>query len=84
MLEILVADMARIESSDLGFALTGEKPHLEAYRASTLSAEQDEAALRNLTKDNPKPQLQLSALAEAMAQKVRLGDVVFTSRRARV
>jgi PAS domain S-box-containing protein len=82
-LQILVADMARIESSDRGFALTGEESYLESYRAGILSAEQDEGAVRNLTKDNPKQQFQLPALEALMAQKVRLGDLVIRLRRAR-
>jgi PAS domain S-box-containing protein len=82
-LQSLVADMARIESSDRGFALTGEESYLESYRASILSAQQDEAAVRNLTKDNPKQQLQLPALEELMARKIRLGDVVISLRRAK-
>jgi methyl-accepting chemotaxis protein len=75
--------MARVESSDRGFALTGEESYLESYRASILSAQQDEAAVRNLTKDNPKQQLQLSALEELMARKIWLGDVVISLRRAK-
>ncbi len=82
-LQNLVADMARIESSDRGFALTGEESYLESYRASTLSAEQDEAAVRNLTKDNPKQQLQLPALEQLLTRKIRLGDVVISLRRAK-
>jgi PAS domain S-box-containing protein len=82
-LQNLVADMARIESSDRGFALTGEESYLESYRASILSAQQDVAAVRNLTKDNLKQQLQLPPLEELMARKIRLGDVVISLRRAK-
>jgi PAS domain S-box-containing protein len=82
-LQNLVADMTSIESSDRGFALTGEESYLESYRANILSAEQDEAAIRNLTKDNPKQQLQLPVLEELIAQKVRLGDVVIRLRRVK-
>jgi predicted Zn-dependent protease len=64
--------MTSIESSDRGFALTGEESYLESYHATILSAEQDEAAIRNLTKDNPKQHLQLPALEEFIAQKIRL------------
>jgi PAS domain S-box-containing protein len=81
-LQSLVADMARIESSASGFALTGEESYLESYRAGILSVERDKAAVRTLTKDNPKQQLQLPALEELMAQKIRLGDVVISLRRA--
>jgi len=82
-LQNLVADMTSIESSDRGFALTGEESYLESYRATILSAEQDEAAIRNLTRDNPRQHLQLPALQELMAQKIRLGDEVIRLRRAK-
>jgi PAS domain S-box-containing protein len=82
-LQKLVSGMATVESSERGFALTGEESYLDLYRAGILSAEQGEAAVRNLTKDNPKQQLQLPALEELMAQKIRLGDVVIRLRRAK-
>jgi PAS domain S-box-containing protein len=82
-LDHLVADMERIESSDRGFALTGEVVYLESYRASAVSAGQDAAAVRDLTKDNPEQQLQLPALEEVMTQKMRLGDVVIGLRRTK-
>jgi PAS domain S-box-containing protein len=82
-LQDLVTDMERIESSDRGFALTGEMVYLESYRASVLSAGQDAAAVRTLTKDNPKQQLQLPALEDLMAQKIRLGGVAILLRQTK-
>jgi len=82
-LQNLVTDMERIESSDRGFALTGEMVYLESYRASVLSAGQDAAAVRTLTKDNPKQQLQLPALEDLMAQKIRLGGVAILLRQTK-
>jgi PAS domain S-box-containing protein len=82
-LQNLVTDMERIESSDRGFALTGEVVYLESYRASVLRAGQDAAAVRTLTKDNPRQQLQLPALEELMAQKIRLGGVAILLRQTK-
>jgi PAS domain S-box-containing protein len=82
-LENLVADMERIESSDRGFALTGEVVYLESYRASVLSAGHDAAAVRALTMDNPKQQLQIPALEGLMAQKIQLGEVAILLRRTK-
>jgi PAS domain S-box-containing protein len=82
-LQNLVTDMAKIESSDRGFALTGEESYLESYRAGILSAEREEAAVRNLTKDNPQQQHDLPALEELMAQKVQLGDRILRLRRSK-
>ena len=77
------ADMARIESSDRGFALTGEESYIESYRASILSAKNDETAVRSLTKDNPTQQLELPGLEALMAQKIQLGDLIITLRRTK-
>jgi PAS domain S-box-containing protein len=78
-----VADMTSIDSSYRGFALTGDESYFASYRASILSAEQDEAIVRNLTVDNPKQQLQLPALERLAAQKIQLGDIVISLRRAK-
>jgi CHASE3 domain sensor protein len=77
------ADMARIESSDRGFAWTGEESYIESYRASILSAKNDETAVRSLTKDNPTQQLELPGLEALMAQKIQLGDLIITLRRTK-
>jgi PAS domain S-box-containing protein len=82
-LQNLVTDMASIESSDRGFVLTGEESYLESYRAGILSAVREEAAVRNLTKDNPQQQLELPALEELMSQKVQLGDRILRLRRSK-
>jgi len=82
-LQNLVTDMAKIESSDRGFALTGEESYLESYRAGISSAVGDEAAVRSLTKDNPQQQLELPALEELMAQKVQFGDRILGLRQSK-
>jgi PAS domain S-box-containing protein len=82
-LQNLASDMARIESSDRAFAMTGEESDLESYRAGIVSAAGEEAAVRNLTKDNPQQQLELPALEELMAQKVQLGDRIVRLRRSK-
>jgi PAS domain S-box-containing protein len=82
-LQNLVSEITTIESSDRGFALTGDESFLESYRASILSAEQDEKVVSNLTKDNPRQQLELPALESLMAQKMRLGDTIIRLRRTK-
>jgi PAS domain S-box-containing protein len=81
-LQNLVSDMADIESNVRGFALTGDQSYLASYRAGVVSAEQDEAGIRNLTTDNAKQQRDLAALDALMGQKIRLGDLVISLRRA--
>jgi PAS domain S-box-containing protein len=81
-LQNLVSDMADIESNVRGFALTGDQSYLASYRAGVVSAEQDEAGIRNLTTDNAKQQRDLAALDALMGQKIRFGDLVISLRRA--
>jgi signal transduction histidine kinase len=78
--QILVTDMAQIESSSRGYVLTGQESYLGSYNAAVLSAGKDAAAVRSLTKDNLQQQLQLSALEDIMAQKIRFGDAVISLR----
>ena len=82
-LQNFVADMERIESSHRGFALTREVVYLNSYHASILSAGQDAAAIRALTVDNPKQQLEIPALEELMDQEIRLGGVAILLRRTK-
>jgi len=82
-LQGLLSSMERIESSDRGFILTGEESYIESYRASRLSAEQTEAAVRNLTQDNPKQQRQLPALERLAGQKIQYSETVIALRRTK-
>jgi len=82
-LQNLVTDMAKIESSDRGFAWTGEEAYLESYRDGISSAVRDQAAVRSLTKDNPQQQLALPALEDLMAQQVQFGDRILRLRRSK-
>jgi PAS domain S-box-containing protein len=79
-LQDLLAAMQSIESSYRGFALTGEEPYLESYRAGILSAKQSEAAVRNLTADNSKQEVVLATLERIAAQKIQFGERVIRLR----
>jgi PAS domain S-box-containing protein len=82
-LEDLLSSMQSAESSDRGFALTGDESYLVSYRAGVLSAEQDEAAVRQLTLDNPEQQRELPALERLAAQKFQFGEKVIGLRRTK-
>jgi PAS domain S-box-containing protein len=82
-LEDLLSSMQCAESSDRGFALTGDESYLVSYRASALSAEQDEAAVRQLTLDNPEQQRELPAMERLAAQKFQFGEKVISLRRTK-
>jgi PAS domain S-box-containing protein len=82
-LQNLVADMESIESSDRGFALTGDQSYIESYHTGAVSAAQDEKAIRDLTVDNPQQQRQLPALENLIARNIQLGDKVIGLRQAK-
>jgi PAS domain S-box-containing protein len=82
-LQNVVSGMESIEASERGFVLTGEESYIESYGAGILGAEQNEAAVRNLTADNPRQQRQLPALEELMARKIQSDDMVISLRRAK-
>ena len=72
-----------IESSSRGFVLNGKESYLESYRASILSAKRDDAALRNLTVDNPAQQRRIRDLEMLMDQKIEYAEIVISLRRAK-
>jgi PAS domain S-box-containing protein len=82
-LQKLLFAMQSIESSSRGFVLTGQESFLESYRADIVSAEQHEAAVRNLTLDNPEQQRHLPALEGLAAQKIHFAEEVIRLRRAK-
>jgi PAS domain S-box-containing protein len=79
-LQNLLAAMQSIESSYRGFALTGKESYLDSYRASIASAQQGEAAVRNLTGDNPKQEILVPTLERMTAQKIQFGERVISLR----
>ena len=82
-LQQLLLDMQSIESSSRGFVLTGEESYLDTYRADLSSAKTHEAAVRNLTADNPEQQSRLPALEGLAAQRIRFAEAVTSLRRAK-
>jgi diguanylate cyclase (GGDEF)-like protein/PAS domain S-box-containing protein len=81
-LDNLLSAEASIDSSVRGFALSGNDSYLDAYRASALRAEQDEAAVRKLTVDNPVQQGRLPALEALAAAKIKRAEAIIALRRA--
>jgi PAS domain S-box-containing protein len=80
-LEDLLFAMESIESSYRAFVLTGRESYFESYGVSKLIANQDEAALRNLTVDNPEQQRRLPALERLIAQKIQFAERASNLRR---
>jgi PAS domain S-box-containing protein len=79
-LQNLLSATGNIESSYRGFALTGKESYLDSYRASILTAHEDEATIRNLTVDNPKQEILIPTLERLAAQKIQFGERVISLR----
>jgi PAS domain S-box-containing protein len=73
-------DMLSIESGARGFILTGKESSLESYHAALSREAQDEAAIGNLTMDNPTQQRGLPELARLRIEKVQLAERVISLR----
>ncbi len=81
-LQGLLFAMERVESSCRGFALTGQESYLDTYRAGRLRFEQEQAAVRSLTMDNPEQQRQIPALEALAGQKIQRAEMVMSLRQA--
>jgi CHASE3 domain sensor protein len=77
----LRVELAAIQTSSRGFVLTGKATYFEAYRAATLRAARNVAAVRDLTADNPEQRLRLSALDDLIALRVQFAETVISLRR---
>src|SRR5712664_157765 len=82
-LQDLLSAMHRMESNYRGYVLTGQESYLESYHASLLSAEQDEAAVRNLTVDNPGQQGEIPTLEGLVNQEILYANRVIGLRRTK-
>jgi diguanylate cyclase (GGDEF)-like protein/PAS domain S-box-containing protein len=78
----LVFAVESIRSNAHGFALTGEESYLESYHTSVLKVAQDQAAIRQLTLDNPVQQRQIPLLESLTAQRLQSAETVIRMDRA--
>ncbi|MGH9549726.1 MAG: PAS domain S-box protein, partial [Terriglobales bacterium] len=74
--------MESIESSSLGFVLTGNENYVETYHSSRSRAAQDQAGLRSLTADNAQSQRGLSEIEKLAAQRIEETERVIALRRS--
>ena len=82
-LQGLLAIMHGIESSYRGFALSGNEPSLELYRANVVRLGQEEATLRKLIVDSLEQQRQQQAVEKLAAQKIQFVELVINLRRTK-
>ena len=82
-LQDILFSMQIIEDNYREFVITGDESFLKPYRAAAVSVEQDEAAVRALTVDNPVQQDQLPALDRLIVQKMQFSDGIIGLRRNR-
>jgi EAL domain-containing protein (putative c-di-GMP-specific phosphodiesterase class I)/CHASE3 domain sensor protein len=80
-LQDLLASLQAVESSDRGFAITGDEASLAAHRAGGPDALLALGALRILTDDNPAQQDQVPALEELVRSKLAFAAAVIELRR---
>jgi len=77
----LTLAMEGIESANRGFAWTGKESDLDHYHSSVLRAQQDLAAIRNLTADNSAQQNRIPTLESLVSASIQLSDKVIDLRR---
>jgi len=78
-----LADITSIESTHRGFALTGDEKYVESFHAGISRLYEDNANLRNLTRDNPAQQALIPALDRLANQKIEFGESVIRMRRTK-
>jgi len=77
----LALAMEGVESASRGFVLTGDESDLDAYRANVSRVEQDQAAIRTLTADNPAQQVDFSHLESLVYERIQHTDMLINLRR---
>src|SRR5579872_2068903 len=82
-LDELNLGVADLEATSRGFVLTGFDADAAAVRASAAGAEAHEAAVRVLTRDNPRQQQRLPSLERLLAQNVQWAQSLVALRRTR-
>ena len=70
-LQSLVASIESSQSSFRGFVLIGQETLLDSYNSSLVAVDRDEAAIRNLTLDDPLQGRRLSTLQTLISQGIR-------------
>ena len=71
---LLAADA--VDSNSREYGLTGQASYLQSYTAGRKSIEQSQAALRELTADNPGQQLRLPGLEWLTSQKILRAETI--------
>jgi PAS domain S-box-containing protein len=79
----LLAAVEGIESSNRGFALTGDESFLQTFRDSVGNAAYAERTVRELTTDNPLQQQRLPNLERLISEKIQFGETVIGIRRTK-
>jgi PAS domain S-box-containing protein len=82
-LQSLQLSMESIQSSFRGFVLTGDESQLNSYRANILNSQQQEAAIRSLTADNPVQQERIPVLDKLISQEIQFAEAAIGERRAK-
>ena len=73
---LLAAD--GVDSNSREYGLTGQDSYLQSYKSRKQSVEQAQAALRELTLDNPGQQLRLAGLEWLTSQKILRAETIIS------
>jgi PAS domain S-box-containing protein len=68
----LMGDLTEAEAAQRGFVITGKAAQQQVYTAAAARIDKDLADIRELTRDNPRQQMNLDALAPLMAERLSL------------
>jgi diguanylate cyclase (GGDEF)-like protein/PAS domain S-box-containing protein len=77
---VLAAD--GVDSNSREYGLTGQASYLQSYNSRKQSVEQDQAALRELTADNPGQLLRLAGLEWLTSQKILRAETIINLQNA--
>jgi CHASE3 domain sensor protein len=80
-LQDLLSAMQDIELSSRAFVITGNELALKSYRDNILQSRREEAAVRNLTLDNPVQQSHFPTLHSLAEQKIQYAERAISLRR---
>ncbi len=71
------------ESAARGFVLTGQQSYLDSFYTNVARLDQEQAGVRDLTRDNPIQQRQIPNLERLGARKIELAETVIALRQTK-
>ncbi|WP_309641143.1 PAS domain S-box protein [Flavobacterium sp.] len=79
--DMVLVDILNIETGSRGFALMGKTAFLEPYHDGLLKINQDLAALKRITNDNPHQQIRFDSLSKTIFQRIALSKAMVDAKK---